>query len=188
MVVLARGEQAAEREVNAARLLALELVVAQVGGVHDLGERGEPPVAEPGAPQQRLERAVLARVAELGADDVERDRLRRQRVGWREQELGIRVDEALDEPRRGDTVDVRARARDPAPPAQRLERRGGRAGRGRAGRAQAKLDGLAQALDLAPARRVEEVDRAQALELAREPCGRLARRPGRRSSARRRAR
>ena len=124
----------------------------------------------PGAPQQRLERAVLAVMAEVHARHVERDRVARDLVGRREDELGLRVHEALDEPRRGDAVHVRPRAGDPAAALERGEVEGRRRPAGSdAPGGGALLDRLARPLDLATSGRLEEVDLADAGHLAREP-------------------
>ena len=87
--------------------------VVQVGLVHDLRDRLEAPVSEPKALEQGLECAVLALMAELGAHDIERDSLLRGICCVGEREPGLGIDEALDQPCRGDPVDVRARPRHP---------------------------------------------------------------------------
>ena len=135
----------------------------------DLGELGEAPVAEPAALHERLERAVLSLVTELGAEGVERDRVAGELLRPREEELGRGIHEAPDEPRRGDPVHVGARARHPAPAAKRLERDGALRRRRGAGRMEPHLDRLPEPLDLLPARRVEEVDPAHAPDLPCEP-------------------
>src|SRR5207245_1836082 len=81
---------------------------------NDLGEAGQAAVAQPPSLDQRLERAVLAVMAQLHAGRVERDGVLRKLRGRREHEHGLRVDEALDQPRRGDAIDVGTRAGDPA--------------------------------------------------------------------------
>jgi hypothetical protein len=73
--------------------------------VDHLGQLPERRVAETRAPDQRLEGAVLSLVPELGADRVERDRVWRELLGRGEEELGLRVDEAPDEPGRRDAVE-----------------------------------------------------------------------------------
>src|SRR5207249_2038298 len=84
-----------------------ELAVAEIGFVHDLGDDPEPPVLEAEALQERFERAVLAVMPELGAEDVEGDPLLGSVGRVRESESRVRVDEAFDEPRGRNAVDVR---------------------------------------------------------------------------------
>src|SRR5207249_3720065 len=85
-----------------------ELAVAEIGFVHDLGDDPEPPVLEAQTLQERFERAVLAVVPELGAEDVEGDPLLGSVGGVRESAWRGRVDEAFDEPRGRNAVDVRS--------------------------------------------------------------------------------
>src|SRR5260370_30851363 len=54
-------------------------------------------------------------MAELHARRIERDRVLRELRRRRKDELGIGIDESLDQPRRRDAIDVRARAGDPPP-------------------------------------------------------------------------
>src|SRR5437016_4226852 len=81
-------EEPADREVDAARLGAPILVIAQVHLVHDLGELPEALVAEPAALDQGLEGAVLTLMPELRPEGVEQDRVRRELVRAGEDELG----------------------------------------------------------------------------------------------------
>ena len=113
---------------------------------------------------QRLEGAVLALVAELHARGVERDRVLGELRRRREDELGLGIDEALDQPRRRDAVDMRPRPRDPAPPAKlgEIERRA-RFAAGGFGTSGAHGDGLLETPDLRAAGGVEEVDVADTL-------------------------
>src|SRR5207249_9513359 len=94
-------------------LAAAELAVVQVGLVHDLRDDPHAPVLDAEALDECLEGAILAVVSEIGPEDVERHALARGVRGIGEAELRVGVAEALDEPRRGDAVDVRARTGDP---------------------------------------------------------------------------
>ena len=86
----------------------------------DLGDRLERRVVRPACAEQDLEGAVVALVRELGLEHVEAElaRLRHVALGRHELEPGLRVDEAADQPGRGDAVDVHALARHPGPAAQ----------------------------------------------------------------------
>src|SRR2546427_2013338 len=72
LIVLENGEQAADGEVHAARLVTMELLVAQVDLVDDLRQLGEPGITQAALLDERLERAVLALMPELGGEGVER--------------------------------------------------------------------------------------------------------------------
>ena len=138
--------------------------------MNDLGEAGQAAVAQPPSLDQRLERAVLAVMAQLHAGRVERDGVLRKLRGRREHEHGLRVDEALDQPRRGDAIDVGTRAGDPAPAAKlgQIERRR-RFTAGRFRTTGAHGDGLLETPDLGAARGVEEIDAADPLIVFRQP-------------------
>src|SRR5262249_2128004 len=114
LMVVRRGrKQRADRHVDAARLLVWELAVPQIRLVHDFSEAREAAISQLSTLDQRLERAVLAVMAELDAGGVEGDgvlwKLRRRR----EDEHRGGIDEALDEPRGRDPIDVGSRAGDP---------------------------------------------------------------------------
>src|SRR5262249_34824815 len=128
-------------------------------------------ILQPETLQQRLERAVLAVMPELGAQHVERDALARGVGGIREREDGVRVAEALDEPRRGDAVDVRARTGHPGAAARGQRTRTADAhGRGtRLHGAQALGRRLPERSGAWAGRRLQIVDRLDAIELALEP-------------------
>src|SRR5712692_790497 len=170
VVVVERGGERQDRQVHARGLAPRELAVAQIRLVDDLGDRAEAPVPDAPALQERLERAVLALVAELRAEHVERDPLRRRvrRVG--ELEARLVVEEPFDEPRRRDAVDVRPRPGDPRA-ARRRERPvtpRGRRPRPRLGGAEPLRRRLPQRAGPAPDGRLEIVHGAHALELALE--------------------
>src|SRR5437867_1429487 len=118
LVVGRRGEQRTDGDVDTPRLLVSVFPVPQVGLVDDLGEPGQAAVAQVGTLHERLERAVLTLVTELHAGRVEGNRVLRELGREREDELRLGVDEALDQPRRRDAVDVGARTRDPPAAAQ----------------------------------------------------------------------
>src|SRR5262252_5150991 len=111
MIVRGGLDQPVDREIHPRRLGPGELAVAQVSLVHDLRDGSDAPVLEAEAPDEGLERAVLAVVAEVRAENIERDALARSVGGVGEGKLRVRVTEALDEPRRRDPVNVRPRAR-----------------------------------------------------------------------------
>src|SRR5262245_58463140 len=118
LIVGGGGEQRTDGDVDAPRLLVRIFAVPQVGLVDHLGQPDEATVAQAGPLQERFERAVLALVTELYAGCVEGDRVLRELGRGREDEFRVGVDEALDQPRRGDAVDVGARPCDPPPSAQ----------------------------------------------------------------------
>jgi hypothetical protein len=94
--------------------------VVGVGAVHDLREQGERRVLlqQLILPTERVERAVLAAVAELGARGVVRRRAlslrgRGHLLRRHEQKLRVAVDELPDEPRAGDAVHLHSGTCDP---------------------------------------------------------------------------
>jgi hypothetical protein len=118
VVVGRRGEQRSDRHVDAAGFFVRVLAVAKVGLVNDLGEPGEPAIAQARPLDQRLEGAVFALMAQLHAGGVERDGILRKLRRRREDEHRLGIDEALDQPGGGDAIDVWPRASDPLPPAK----------------------------------------------------------------------
>src|SRR3954465_658433 len=121
LVVVAIGRaDPGNQGANAGRLLAPELLILEVDVVHDLADGAQRRVAEAGAAQQDLERAAVALVRELGFEHVEAQLtcIRHIAFGRHEPEPGLRVDEAADQPRRGDPVDMDALAGDPGAPAK----------------------------------------------------------------------
>jgi hypothetical protein len=104
MIVRCGLDEAVDRQIHAHGLGPGELAVVQVGLVHDLGDQADPGILDAKALDDGLERAVLAVMAEVGAEDIERDPLARRVGGVREAELRVRIAEALDEPGGGDAV------------------------------------------------------------------------------------
>src|SRR5205823_13432497 len=125
--------------------------------------------AEARALHESLERAILAVMAQLHARRVECDRVLGKLGRRREDEHGLGIDEALDQPRRRDAIDVGPGSRDPAPPTQlgEIERR---RGRGTSGlwTSGAHGDGLLKTAHLGAAGSAEVVDRTDALMLFRQ--------------------
>src|SRR5262245_54958617 len=113
MIVQCGFDQAVDPEIKARRLIPRELAVVQVGFVHNLGDRPNPAILDAEALDEGLERAVLAVVAEVGTEDVERDALAGSVGGIGKGEPRVWIAETLDEPRRPDPVDVRAGTRHP---------------------------------------------------------------------------
>src|SRR3954468_15975474 len=121
LVVLAIGRaDPGNQGANAGRLLAPELLILEVDVVHDLADGAQRRVAEAGAAQQNLERAAVALMRELGFEHVEAQLtcIRHIAFGRYEPEPGLRVDEAADQPRGGDPIDMDALASDPGAPAK----------------------------------------------------------------------
>ena len=93
--------------------------IVGVGAVDDLSKQHERRIfSEFVFFQYRFERAFLAMVTQLDVFDVVRDgaetfRFLRDPVGRDEDELGVLVDEFLDQPRTGDAIDLNPFARDP---------------------------------------------------------------------------
>ena len=89
----------------------------------DLGDLGDPWIAQFETRDQGLERAAIPLVGELAPDGVEphlaRRRLGALRIGEAEASRGI--DEATDEPGRGDAVDVDSLAGNPGQTRKLLE-------------------------------------------------------------------
>src|SRR5216683_7636713 len=116
LVILERGQEAANGQINASRLISGELLILEVHLVDDLGQVRQTPIALPEAFDQRLERAILALMPELDSG-----RVKGNRVGWKvlrgsKNKLRVRIDEPLDQPRRSDPVHMGAGTRDPASP------------------------------------------------------------------------
>src|SRR5436190_23980799 len=106
VVFLGARREASDGEIDARGLVASELAIMQISLVDDLRHDFHAPVLDPEPLDQRLERAVLAVVAEVRAQHIERDTLPRGVGRIRERELRIRIAEALAEPRGRDAVDV----------------------------------------------------------------------------------
>src|SRR5215467_642949 len=168
MVVGIRGKKPADHEIDSAGLVARELAVSQISLMHDLGKAAQAAIPKPGPLEESLEDAVLPHVAELGPGRIEGNGLRREILGISEQESRLGIDESLDEPRRGQAVDLGPTARNPlsAPKlpkirhllsSLRLFRWSGAHG-----------DGLPHSLDLGPRRGVEEIELVELLVLPLE--------------------
>src|SRR5262249_2527927 len=82
-------------------------------------DRPDPAILDAKALDEGLERTVLAVVSEVGTKDVEWDALAGGVGGVGKCERRVRITETLDEPRRPDPVDVRARTRHPRAAARR---------------------------------------------------------------------
>src|SRR5262250_1023485 len=168
MVVCIRGKKPSDHEIDSSCLIARKLAVPQISLVDDLGDAGEAAIPKPSPLEERLEGAVLPHVAEFGPGRVEGNRPRRKIFWIGEQEARLGIDESLDEPRRGQAVDVGPPARDPLPAPElpkiphsslsslRLFRWSGAHG-----------NRLPQPLDLSPRRGVEEIELVELLVLPR---------------------
>src|SRR5436853_119883 len=84
------------------------IAIVEVRLMDDLGDQLDAPVLDAEPLDERLERTVLAVMAEVGAQDVERDPLAGGVGGVGERELRVRIAETPDEPGGGDAVDVRS--------------------------------------------------------------------------------
>src|SRR5215218_1658705 len=109
---------------DAGRLRTAELGVLQVDVMHDLADGRERPVVQARAGLQHLEGAAVAVVGVLALVHVEAQLAGFGDVALRGYELepGLRIDEAPDEPGRGDPVHVDPAPRHPDPSLQRLRR------------------------------------------------------------------
>src|SRR5262245_13513984 len=93
--------------------------VVRVGAVHDLPEEKERRVTtEPVLLQYGFERALLAVVAQLDSfyivgSGAQPRRFAHNLLGGREEELRLRIDELLDQPRARDPVDFHALSGNP---------------------------------------------------------------------------
>src|SRR2546422_3543900 len=168
LVIVRRDlNEAVDRQVHARGLVTGELAVVQVGLVHDLGHRPDPAILEAEPPDQGLERAVLAVMAEVRAENIKRDPLAGGvgRVG--KGKLCLRIAEALDEPGGGDAVDMGSRARDPRAAAGRQRRSVTPAPRAwpRLRGAQTLGRRLPQTASALPGRRLQVIDGLDAVQL-----------------------
>ena len=130
--------------------------------------RRKPSIPKPGPLHQRLERAIVAVVAEVHARCVERDRVRRKVAGLRKQERGLRIDEPLDQPCRCHTVHVGPRARDPVSPSEssEIEARRDRVG----GRPRRDVSSCQRPPSVVRLPRARARRRSRVLESAHSPC------------------
>src|SRR5262249_8230594 len=108
-------EEPSDRQIDSPCLVARELAVSQVCLVDDLSEAGEAAIPEPGPPEGRFGGAVLPPRTQLGPRRIAGNSPGREILWIGEQERRFRIDESLDEPRRGQAVDVGPPARDPLP-------------------------------------------------------------------------
>src|SRR5438094_453105 len=114
-------EKSADHQIDPARLVSRELAVAKVRLVDDLRESREAAIPKAGPLDECLEGAVVPDVAELGTGRIELDCLRGKLPRIREHERGVGIDETLDEPGRGNAVDVGAATRDPLAPSEAIQ-------------------------------------------------------------------
>jgi hypothetical protein len=149
-------------------LFPLVSPVAKVEVVHDLGDLLQRLIVAPHARQQNFEGAEIAFVGELGVEHVEAELpgLGFVPFGLDVLELRFGIDEAADQPRASDAVDVDPLSGDPGPTSHVRQRRhfGPALGARRARRAQLVLGGLKQALEGSAARRTEVIDGDDLLE------------------------
>src|SRR5215471_8378051 len=104
VIVRRRFGKRPDGQVDAGRFVARELAVVKIGFVDDLRDEPDASILDPETLDQGFEGALVAVVAELGSEYVERNSLARRVRGVRERERGVGVAEALDEPGRGDPV------------------------------------------------------------------------------------
>src|SRR5881628_1146248 len=157
-------------------LVASELAIMQISLVDDLRHDFHAPVLDPEPLDQRLERAVLAVVAEVGAKDIERDALPRGVGRISKREFCLRIVETPDEPGGCDAVDVRPRSRHPRAPMRMQRHAMSSPGRPRSCLcgAQACGGGLPELSGPRAGWRVQIVDRLDAVQLALEAIQRAA--------------
>src|SRR5437773_5746383 len=102
-----------EHAINSYRFNPLKSGVIQIRVVDHLPYLRYCFVRDRKTPDERLESAVVAMVRELGIKHVERDRARDSVCTWREYKFRLPVNELRDQPRRSNSVDLRALARQP---------------------------------------------------------------------------
>src|SRR3989449_450931 len=113
-MVVRRGlNEAVDGQVHARGLVAGELAVVQVCLVHDLGNCPDASILDAEPLDEGLERAVLAVMTEVRAENIKRDPLAGGVGCVGKGKLCLRIAEALDEPGGRDAVDVGTRTRDP---------------------------------------------------------------------------
>src|SRR5262245_7089272 len=114
MVIARDRADAVDRAAYARSLFAAELVVVQIEVMDDLADRRQRGVAKAHPLDEHLERATVADVRELGLEHVEAELAWLGQVPLRRHELHlcVGIDEATDEPRTRDPIDVHAGARD----------------------------------------------------------------------------
>src|SRR5439155_1460684 len=171
LILLGARRKASDGEIDARGLVAGELAVVQISLVDDLRNDSHAPVLDSEPLDQRLERAVLAVVPEVGAQDIEWDALPRGVGRIREPEFRLLIVEAPDEPGGRDAIDVRPRPRHP-----RAAVRGQRRTMSPPGRPRSRLcgpqacgGGLPELSGPRAGWRVQIVDRQDAVQLALAP-------------------
>src|SRR4029077_16194360 len=109
---------AANQPGDARGLGAMKAIVLAVDVVNDLSNRAQRSIAQRKAPDECLEGAVLAGVRVFGFEHVEAQFPRAPLVAARRDELESRfgIDEAANQPRTGDAIDVHAGTRHPRSP------------------------------------------------------------------------
>src|SRR6266481_5429988 len=149
--------------INPDRFHSLKSGVVQIGVMDHLPYLRYCFVRDRKTPDERLESAVVAMVRELGIKHVERDRARDSVCTWREYKFRLPVNELRDQPRRSNSVDLRARARQPcfALVLLRTEHR-------ELSRTTAAFGATEQHRDIVSTCTVEEIDFANFTELSRE--------------------
>src|SRR5882757_11465631 len=115
LVAPVRHRDAGDQSLDAAGLVPSELAVLQVYVVDDFGDRLERWVGQAGVAEQHLEAAAVALMGEFGLEHVEAQFAEARRVVFARHELKRSpcVDEAPDQPRAGDAVDMHPLARHP---------------------------------------------------------------------------
>src|SRR5579883_2696861 len=119
LVVVLKVGGKPERDCKQAAALRRQIVARRVGAAHYSRELIERAILDAEDSQDRIERAALAFVRETGAFDVVSDRSGlgrdRKNIARRHiQKLGLRIDEAANEPRAGYAVDLWPLARHPS--------------------------------------------------------------------------
>src|ERR671918_1957945 len=99
MIIRGAGRERLDGEIDAGGLAAGELPIVQVRLMHNLGNKLEAPVFEPESLDKRFKRAVLAMMAEVRSEHVEWNALPSGIGSVSKGKLGVRIAEALDQPR-----------------------------------------------------------------------------------------
>src|SRR5437773_1466256 len=102
-----------EHAINSYRFNPLKSGVIQIRVVDHLPNLRYHFIRDRKTPGERLESAIVAMVRELGIKHVKRDRARHSVGTWREYEFWLPVNELRDQPRRSNSVDLGAWARQP---------------------------------------------------------------------------
>src|SRR5260370_16592893 len=135
----------------------------------DLGQLREPRVLQAAPAEQRFEGTILSLMAEFHAGRVEGYRVDGELLWGSKDEVGLWVDEPLDEPRRCDPIHVRSRASHPPSPTERPRGNVWFTRRARRPRMKPHLDRLLVALDLLVPRGIEEIDLSDPVQLSGNP-------------------